>query len=137
MRPHEIYQANKMIAEQKAKTEERPIYYCGFVGTLMEWKNFLEENKENLQWRGREEAMFKNGTQWQWFPEDEMFIYTHRCCRCQFMIIPRRIHYDLFWGHLYPAVMTYCVGIQWYGEHDYHYHLTRRIKNKNENEVSE
>jgi len=135
MRPHEIYQANKMIAEQREKTEERPIYYCGFVGTLTEWGNFLRDNKENLRWRGRTEAEFKDETRWYWFPEDETFIHNNRGHRCQFMIIPRRIHYDLFWYSLYPAVMTYCVNIQWYGEHDYHYNLTRRVNKKNENEV--
>lgn len=127
MRPHEIYQANKLIAQHRAETEIRPIYYCGFVGTSTEWKKFLKDNKEKLEWRDRDNtAKFKDGRYWYWFPEDEMFIYTHRCCRCQFMIIPRRIHYDLFWLDLYPAVMTYCVGIQWYGECDYHYNLTRR-----------
>lgn len=119
MRPHEIYRANKMIARQRAKMEPCSIYSCGFVGTLMEWKNFLRDNKENLRWCDRTEARFKDETQWHWFPEDETFIYNHRGCRCQFMIIPRRIHYDLFWFSLYPAVMAhYCVSIRWYGEPD-------------------
>lgn len=118
MTPDDIAQVERVIEDQRRK---RPIEFhwnCGFVGTYTEWNNFLNGHKEDIEWYTKTEVRFKDGQRWSWFPEDTDYIWKRRANRCQMMILPKRIDYDFFWFELYPAIMTYCTEVEWYGEPD-------------------
>lgn len=115
---NDMVQVERVIQKQR---KERPIEFhwnCGFVGTYIEWNNFLSKRKEDIKWCTNTEAHFKNEQRWSWFPENSLYIYNHRGNRCQMMVLPKRIDYDFFWFDLYPAIMTYCTEVEWYGESD-------------------
>lgn len=114
----DIAQVERVMKKQRT---ERPIGFhwnCGFVGTYIEWNNFLNKHKKDIQWRAKTSVHFKNGQRWSWFPEDSWYVFKNRGNKCQRMIVPRRIDYDFFWFDLYPAAMAYCTDIEWYGEPD-------------------
>lgn len=118
MIPDDIAQVERVMEDQRRK---RPIEFhwkCGFVGTYAEWNDFLNKHKEDIEWITKTETRFKDGQRWSWFPEDAYYVWKVRANRCQMMIVPKRIDYDFFWFELFPAVMTYCTEVEWYGEPD-------------------
>ena len=119
MNAYQIEQINEKIAEQKKKTPDFIPIDCGFIGSYVEWNNFLIENKQKIQWRARTTAKFSSGEYWRWIPLSKETIFWCRGLALSKLIIPRRIDYKLFLDEIYPGLGRYCIEIEWYGHYEF------------------